>query len=123
MFGPHLILDCYKCSSSAINDLETVAKFLKETPVKIGLRPLTEPMVWKFKDVSRWDKGGISGWIIISESHISVHTFVKQRFAVIDVVSCVEFDVEKTVEIVKETFKPKEIKSRLIDRGTVFKRY
>lgn len=112
MFGPHLTLDCYECNKKKLGDVNFIKNFLDELPEILGLHKLGEPVV------NSYDKPtpGVSGFVVISESHISIHTFVEEQFAAIDVFSCKEFNLEKAAEAVK-VFEPKRVEKKFFTRG------
>jgi S-adenosylmethionine decarboxylase len=66
------------------------------------------------------DPGGITGFVCIAESHISIHTFVLRKFVSMDVYSCKPFDYDKAVAVVKDHFNPEEIEIHTLDRGTKY---
>jgi S-adenosylmethionine decarboxylase len=113
MFGPHLIVDCYKCKKEKIGDVEFIKKFLENLPAELGLHKISEASV-KFYNVPT---PGISGFILISESHITVHTFIEEGFAAVDIFSCKEFDLEKATNLVVNAFEPEKFEKKFITRG------
>ena len=66
---------------------------------------------------------GISGFVLIAESHISVHTFLSRRFVNVDIFSCEKFDVEDAIHALREEFVPQRVDWRLFDRGAEFPRH
>jgi S-adenosylmethionine decarboxylase len=49
------------------------------------------------------DEGGTTGFVVISTSHISIHTWELRRFFQLDVFSCKDFDSEVALEFIYET--------------------
>ena len=60
---------------------------------------------------------GVSGATIISESHISIHTWPEYSFASIDCYMCGDCDVKATLPIIEEKFCPTEMETQIIKRG------
>lgn len=119
-FGYHLTLDLYDCNPEKLGDMKTCYDALDKLPGKIDMIPLTSPyMVSAISNEEKGgkDPGGYTGFIIIAESHISLHTFVKRGFVSIDVYSCKTFDKEKAKAHFIEIFEPKDIEEHYIDRG------
>jgi len=114
MFGPHLTLDCYRCSKEKLGNVDFIKSILEDLPEKLGLSKLSKPIVNFYNKPTP----GISGFIIISESHISIHTFVEEQFAAVDIFSCKEFDVDKAVEYLTKAFEPKSVEKKFMERGT-----
>ncbi len=121
-FGLHQTLDCYKCDEKAIDDLENVSRFLNELVSSIGMRKMLEPIVMYAPPVTEKDGGGVSGFVMINESHISIHTFPNRRFITMDVYSCKKFDTEKVKEIVTKFFGAAVFEENLISRGKKFRK-
>ena len=92
-FGPHLTLDLYGCDKKKLNDHELLFKLLDELPGKIGMHKFSEPIVHLIPPrENSFDQGGVTGFVILVESHISIHTFPADGFASIDIFSCKSFN-------------------------------
>jgi S-adenosylmethionine decarboxylase len=65
---------------------------------------------------------GLSGFVLIAESHISIHTFPDRHMVEADVFSCTTFDVEAVLAVLREAFRPQQIEWKLLDRGREFPR-
>jgi S-adenosylmethionine decarboxylase len=63
--------------------------------------------------------GGVSGVAVLSESHISVHTWPEKGFAAFDVFMCGDAQPELAVPVLKAAFKPKRVVVEEIKRGVV----
>lgn len=121
MLGTHLTLDFYSCNSKQISDAELILDVLNELPDLIGMRKISSPQITDYSgNPKSFDKGGISGFVLIAESHITIHTFVEQQFASIDIFSCKDFDVKKAESYLVERFEPKKIERHVINRGMEF---
>lgn len=119
-FGSHLIFDAYGCSYDKLEDLEFCKKVLNDCVEICRMTKLTEPMVIKATPntaVGGKDPGGNSGFVIIQESHISMHTFSKRGFLTMDVYSCKEFDPTSVINYLKTAFEAKDTDIIVLDRG------
>lgn len=63
------------------------------------------------------DPGGYSGFVIIQESHMSVHTFPARRFVSIDVYSCKKFSPRPVVAFFRRVFGIRKVETNLVVRG------
>jgi len=118
-FGEHLTIDGYGGDKELLNDKELVLKTLSELPKKLGMKTLCEPQVYFANANEIKDPGGWSGFVIIAESHISVHTFPDRGFVSIDVYTCQSgLDTKLVSDYFTETFKLKDIETNFIKRGT-----
>jgi S-adenosylmethionine decarboxylase len=120
-FGPHLMLDCRGCNFEKISNLEYVFKFLNELPERIGMTKITQPYVFPYEGLIPEDKG-ITGTVIIAESHITFHSFVDKDYFFFDVFSCKHFDMDVVAQMVAEAFEVKHVARHEAIRGTDFPR-
>ena len=86
VFGPHLTIDGKKCDKEKLSDLTIVFKALDELPAIIGMTKIMPPYSILYKGVVPED-WGVSGFVMIAESHISIHTFPEKNYVFIDVFS------------------------------------
>jgi len=87
-FGEHFMIDAYRGSREKLSDRRVVQRCLDELPEKLGMHTLAEPTVQWVEPNGIKDPGGWSGFVVIAESHISIHTFPGRLFASIDVYTC-----------------------------------
>jgi len=120
-FGPHLMLDCSGCDYEKISSLETVFRFLSELPEKMGMTKITQPYVFPYEGLIPEDKG-ITGIVIIAESHLTFHSFVDKDYFFFDAFSCKHFDMDEMERHVVETFGVKHVQRHHAIRGTDFPR-
>ncbi|MEM7825436.1 MAG: adenosylmethionine decarboxylase [Candidatus Aenigmatarchaeota archaeon] len=121
MFGSHLTLDLYGCKEEKLFDLNFIYKILDELPNLIGMRKISSPQLVLHKgNPNSFDKGGISGFILIAESHISIHTFIGYGFASIDIFSCKEFNEKEVENYLVKVFQAKKVEKNQLERGREF---
>jgi S-adenosylmethionine decarboxylase len=118
-FGPHLMLDGYGCDRQKLEDLDLIYRILEELPARIGMTRIMPPYVFKYSGLKRED-WGISGFVLIAESHISIHTFPEKNFVSVDIFSCKAFDSELAVGYFKKAFEMAKVETNMLDRGTEF---
>ncbi|MEK9726664.1 MAG: S-adenosylmethionine decarboxylase [Candidatus Margulisiibacteriota bacterium] len=118
-FGPHLMIDLFKCSVDALDSLNLCFDFLDQLPDKIGMTKITMPHVFPYEGLVPEDRG-ITGAVIIAESHITVHTFPLKSYAFIDIFSCKPFDTDMATQFCVDYFSAKEPDVHLTLRGKNF---
>ncbi|HYM80643.1 MAG TPA: adenosylmethionine decarboxylase [Candidatus Limnocylindria bacterium] len=118
-FGPHLMLDGYGCEKSKLEDLNLIYRILDELPARIGMTRIMPPYVFRYSGLKPED-WGISGFVLIAESHISIHTFPEKNFVSVDIFSCKSFDTEFASRYLQEAFGMSKVESNVLDRGTEF---
>jgi len=120
-FGEHLTLDGYGGNKDLLNSESVVQNTLKELPGILGMHALIEPRVVFAPSNDIKDPGGWSGFVIIAESHISIHTFPLRGFVSIDVYTCQNgLEKEKIENYFKTAFELKELETNFIIRGTKY---
>src|SRR5437867_8433535 len=118
MFGPHLTLDLYGCDKKKLVDDEFVSSFLIELPELIGMHRISQPNVTLYPgNPTSFDAGGISAFVLIAESHITIHTFVKDGFASVDIFSCKAFNMELAIKYIVEKLRAEKVEKNFIIRG------
>jgi len=120
-FGPHLMLDCRGCNAEKIGNLEYVFKFLNELPERIGMTKITQPYVFPYEGLIPEDKG-ITGTVIIAESHITFHSFTDKDYFFFDVFSCKHFDTDIVAKMVQDAFDVQHVARHEALRGADFPR-
>ena len=118
-FGPHLVFDGHGCPAPRLDDLQSLYAFLERLPDQIGMTRIMPPYVFRH-DAQDPRMAGLSGFVLIAESHISVHAFPARRYVNVDVFSCEPFDVELVLVGVKRAFAPRRSEWKLFDRGLEF---
>lgn len=120
-FGEHFTIDGYGGSSKKLNDKKLVLKCLVELPKKIGMKILGKAHVYLAPDNQIKDSGGWSGFVVVAESHISIHTFPHRQFVSVDIFTCKEdLDCKVIADYFVKKFSLKDIETHFIKRGTKY---
>ena len=118
-FGEHLTIDGYGGDKKSLASKELVLSCLNELPGLFGMHKIAEPQLVVFPGNGGKDPGGVSGVVLIAESHISIHTFTERRFLTADVCSCkVGMNTTFIIEYFKKQFGLQDIEDHFIIRGT-----
>lgn len=112
----HLVVDGYAEEIDKLTDENLLFTFLDEYPKAINMTKMIVPQVYTYHGKTRED-WGLSGFVLIAESHISVHTFPERLYINIDIFSCKEFDSESSIDDVKTFFGLREVRISVMDRG------
>ena len=112
----HLAVDGHGGDQQKLSDVALVRHFLETYPARLGMTPLCDPVVLSY-DGPKLEDSGVSGFVIIAESHISIHTFPYRNHVNIDIFSCRAFDTQRALEDVKMLFALDEVKSWQLERG------
>ena len=112
----HLIIDGLGGDPDRLGSEGLVSSFLDEHPGKISMTKISSPQVYTYRGQIPED-WGVSGFVLIAESHISVHTFPDRGRINVDIFSCNSFDTAASVKEVKELFLLDGLKVRTMERG------
>lgn len=105
----HLVIDGFVEDAEVLGQVEPIFNLLDELPALIDMSKITQPYVFRYNGVVPED-WGVTGMVIIAESHISIHTFPGHKRFHMDVFSCKTFDYAKTLQII-------ETRLRVTDRA------
>jgi S-adenosylmethionine decarboxylase len=118
-FGLHLTLDGYGGDPERLRDPEVVHAWLGGLPDVLGMRKLIEPCLVEVDAQNEKDPGGVTGFVLIAQSHLSIHTFPRRRFVSADIFTCQDqLDDARIRRSLIETFGLEDVESNLIPRGT-----
>jgi S-adenosylmethionine decarboxylase len=121
-FGPHLVFDGYGCPVDRLDNLGRLYTLLDRLPDRIHMTKIMPPYVFRH-GLSGGPSEGLSGFVLIAESHISMHTFLSRRFVNVDIFSCENFDVEDALSALRQAFMPQQVEWKLFERGREFPKH
>lgn len=79
--GRHILAEIYGCDSEILNNKVSIEKIMVESALKAGAE-VREVIFHKFSPQ------GVSGVVIISESHLTIHTWPELGYAAVDIFTC-----------------------------------
>ena len=118
-FGVHLMVDGYGCDRLALEDMSLIYNFLDNYPTQMNMTKIMPPYVFRYNG-SVPEDWGVSGFVLIAESHISIHTFPEKQYLSIDMFSCKPFDTQEAVQTLKNYFDIQKYEMQVLDRGQEF---
>lgn len=109
--GQHLIVELWDCQH--LDSPEIIRKALEEA-VEACQGTLLDMKIHSFSPQ------GVTGFALIAESHISVHTWPELGYAAVDVFTCGDrIDPEAAIKSFKKYFQPAHIQLMQIIRGVL----
>lgn len=79
--GRHLIAEYYGCEADFLDDPEPLMRRMTEAARICGATVVNEAS-------HRFSPCGVSGAVLIAESHLSIHTWPEQRYVAVDIFTC-----------------------------------
>lgn len=116
-YGLQLTLDGYAADQALCGNVAHLYNLLMEFPAHIGMRRVGFPQIIQ---ITEEGIKGLSGFVFIMESHISIHTYEERGFVTADVYSCKSFDEKTTVEYLVRSFNIQAFESSIGIRGKQF---
>ena len=105
----HLIIDLTEVPSERLVNEQGLAGFIKKLPDLIGMKIMHGPVVITGVPTNP----GVTAFVIIDFSHISIHTFTETNEALIDIFSCKKFDHQIAVNYVLDYFMVEKSKAHI----------
>jgi len=117
----HVIVDGYGGDPQQLSDENEVGALLDQYPQAMGMTKIAPPTVVRYRGPKPED-WGLSGFVMIAESHISVHTFPQRGLLWADLFSCKAFESAAFVEDLRERFRLREMQVKILERGLEYPR-
>ena len=109
--GRHILAEIYGCDSEILNNKDSIEKIMVESALKAGAE-VREVTFHKFSPQ------GVSGVVIISESHLTIHTWPELGYAAVDIFTCGDkINPWDACNYMTELFKAKNMTATEVKRG------
>ncbi len=109
--GSHLLVELFGCDKDALKTEEVVGKAMTDAAHHSEATVVAD----SFHEFKPW---GVSGAVIIQESHYTIHTWPEHGYAAVDLFYCGgTVHVDKAVDVLRERFRPQRIKFLVVRRG------
>ena len=109
--GKHLLLELNDCDPTLLNDINIIKSIMLAAANEAGATVLGESF-------HQFSPQGVSGVILIAESHLSIHTWPEHGYAGADIFTCgTRVQPEKAAEVIIQRMKPRTHSIMLLYRG------
>lgn len=110
-FGKHYLVDFKQCDPETIEQVAVTRAIFLEAAREAKATVVGE-LFHQFEPV------GVSGVLLIAESHVSVHTWPEERFVGVDIFTCgEEMDAEVAIDVLTRGFRAEQVDVRVHLRG------
>lgn len=111
--GKHLIVELYNCDPDLIDNLDHVSKTLLRAADESGATVLKHAF-------HKFSPQGVTGVVVIAESHFSIHSWPEYGYCSVDIFSCGDkIDTALALSIIKNGLKSENISVSEIKRGLI----
>ena len=112
--GRHILVEYYNCDSEILKDPAFIESQMKQAALE-AKATIVESV---FHHFNPW---GVSGAVIVEESHLTIHTWPEYGFASADFFTCGDIDPWKSFEYLENVLKAEFSESVEIPRGLTAK--
>lgn len=112
--GRHILVEYYNCDPGVLKDPALIEKEMNQAALEAKATIVES----KFHHFNPW---GVSGAVIVAESHLTIHTWPEYGFASADFFTCGEIDPWKSFEYLEKILKAEFSESMEIPRGLTAK--
>ena len=109
--GQHVLAEFFECDPNTLNSLDKVEKYMMDAALECGATIVQ-------KCFHMFSPHGVSGVVIISESHLAIHTWPELGYAAVDLFTCGwKCDPKVAYEVLKTKFNSKNASFSELKRG------
>ena len=108
--GRHIIIEYFGCDETVIKDNKVVEQHMLEA-ARRAKATIVQSVFHTFNPY------GVSGAVIIEESHLSIHTWPEYGYASVDVYTCGDIDPWAAFEYLEKAFNANHSESTELPRG------
>ncbi len=113
----HLMLELYGCSREVLTDEPLIQRVLDEYPGHVDMEKVSPVHLYDIETSNPLD-AGLSGFVVIAQSHISLHAWPEYGEVDIDICSCKQFSREDAIAFAKEVFQTGDVETHFVVRGS-----
>ena len=95
--GRHLLVEYTGCDAAILADLGRITTAMLDAARASGATIVTHSF-------HHFSPHGVSGAVIIAESHLAIHTWPEHRFAAVDFFSCGPVDMDRGLAVLQAAF-------------------
>jgi S-adenosylmethionine decarboxylase len=108
--GKHLILDMNECGYMPTHS--EIYELFEDIVKSVEMKTLIPPFIVKGAE----HLAGLTGFCVIETSHLTIHTFVDEKYVAFDLYSCKDYDEKIVIELIQKLVKPKDIEKKMFKR-------
>ena len=111
VLGIHLLVEFWACNREKINDSDYLERIMSEAAERAGATILKSVF-------QKFNPHGVSGVVMISSSHLTIHTWPEHGYAAVDIFSCgTQVEPTKAVDFLNKELEAGYFDVRDFERG------
>jgi S-adenosylmethionine decarboxylase len=111
------MLELYNIERETLSNERLIRSVLDQYPSRVGMEKVSPVHLYDIETSNPLD-AGLSGFVVIAQSHISLHAWPEYREVDIDICSCKEFSQEDAIAFAKEIFQTDDVETHFVVRAT-----
>lgn len=112
--GYEWLIDAKECNQNALREVETLRNVFARIISDLQLKTIGEGTWHKFEG-----EGGVTGLVMLTESHLACHTYPEHRTATFNLYCCRERPEWDWTENLKKLLGAKEVRIEMVVRGEI----
>jgi len=111
------MLELYGCDRRLLENEALIRSVLDDFPARVEMEKVSSVHLYQIETSNPLD-AGLSGFVVIAQSHISLHAWPEYGEVDIDICSCKDFSQEDAIAFAREMFQTNDIESHFVVRGS-----
>jgi len=111
MIGRHLLADLWEIDAAHLRDAALLRSCLLEAARVCKLTPVAQPVMHEFPG------GGVTGFLLLSESHLSLHSYPEKGYLALDLFTCGDSDPRDGLAVFRARLAPQRENISVQPRG------
>lgn len=111
-FGQHLLVEYHGCDRRVLDDIDQIERLMRSAAEVAGATVVTSAF-------HRFAPQGVSGVVVVEESHLSIHTWPERGYAAVDFYTCGECKPERAHEFLRRELGAGLAEVMRVSRGAV----
>ncbi len=108
--GRHLLAEFYGCTDGALDDVDRMRDHMLAAVKAVGATVVGEAF-------HRYEPHGVSGMLLIAESHLTVHSWPESRYVAVDIFTCGGLDPRHGYALLRQLLASETCRMHEIVRG------
>lgn len=106
----HLLVECLACDVARLDDAPALEAALRRAAEAVGARVVGAGF-------HRFAPQGVTGFLLLEESHLSIHTWPERRYAAVDLFTCGASDPAEALPVLREALGAERLDVLRVARG------
>ena len=120
--GKHLLIEAITKDENLLTDKKFIQKLFRQIIKLAKMKALSPILIYQFPSPGPKLKGGLTAFVVLAESHLSIHTWPEKNYFALDLFSCGDFKEKLILKTLKQKLVLKNYQFKILRRGLKVKR-